>query len=63
MIFYAAINSEGQSGESFSILQRESGYFNFKEFCSDIEEERNLKYISLRNIIELNESDYNDFIK
>lgn len=63
IIFYAAVNSGGKSVESFSIVEKEKGYFNFKEFCSGIEEERKLKYISLRNIVELNESDYNDFIK
>ncbi len=63
IVTYVGNNNEGSSMTGSATSKVPEGYLNQSEFCEDIRIDQGLKVVIITNIIELNESDYNDWIK
>ena len=64
IVMFNGNNNDGASlsGMATSVVNGD-GYVNQSLFQKDACEKQNLKTIVIKNIIELNESDYKDFIR
>ncbi len=62
IVFYNALGENKNNISSFSVSVISNGYIKNKSYCEYIEKERNFTNLQITNIIELNESDFKDFI-
>lgn len=63
IVTYSANDKKGASLSGMATSVVNEGYLNEKSFREDACEKQDLKTLTITNIIELNESDYNDFTK
>ncbi len=62
IVFYNALDKNKNTISSFTASTTPNGYIRNKTYCEYIEKERDFSTVQITNIIELNESDFKDFL-